>query len=178
MTDTKEHRSYEKPDEHKAGVAVGAVSGTAMGALAGASVGPVGALAGAAVGGILGSVAGRSAAKSVDAAVESRHWEQNFKTRPYVDPALKYEDYEPAFRFGWESVARHDGRDFNDIDVELMREWDAHRGESPLTWERAREASRDAWDRIHRGEGTAAAHAPNSKRKAYETNSTMDRGDG
>ena len=177
MTDTKEHRPFEKPDEHKAGVAVGAVSGTVMGALAGASVGPVGAVAGAALGGALGSVAGRSAAKSVDAAVENRHWEQAFKTRPYVDPSLKYSDYEPAYRFGWESYERHAGREFNDIDVELMREWDSHRGESPLTWERAREATREAWERVGNHEDDATDRDP-AKRKAYETNSTMDRGDG
>ena len=37
------------------------------------------------------------------------------------------------------------GRSFDGVDSVLSRDWNASRGKSPLAWERARFASRDAW---------------------------------
>src|SRR5262245_56564427 len=131
-TNDKHHQPVEKPDEHRAGVGVGATSGSVMGAIAGASAGPLGAVAGAVIGGAIGGAVGHSAAKSVDAAIENKHWEDAFKSVPYADRSLKYADYAPAYRFGWESYGRYEGRNFDDIQFELMHDWDAHRSDSPL----------------------------------------------
>jgi hypothetical protein len=178
MIDSKEtpHIPVERPDEHRAGVVVGAVSGSVMGALAGASAGPMGAATGAALGGVIGGAVGHSAAKSVDATMENNHWEEAFKSAPYADPSLKYADYAPAYRFGWESYDRYAGRNFDDIQFELMHDWDAHRSDSPLTWEKAKAATRDAWDRVGRFARKDAATDGSPDRPAYETNATLDQG--
>ena len=184
MTDKREPKtpvSSEVP--HPIGLGLGATSGVIAGASLGAAAGPVGVVAGAVVGAVVGGVVGKSAARSVDAAIENKYWQENFRNSSYIDPKLKYADYEPAYRFGWESYERHEGRRFEDLNAQLQREWDAHRADSPLTWEQAKAATRDAWHRVDRpststsnaDEFTAAEGAP--ERKAFETNSTMDRGD-
>ncbi|MEO5763224.1 MAG: hypothetical protein ABIR28_13035 [Vicinamibacteria bacterium] len=121
-------------------------------------------VAGAAFGGVMDGVAENSAARSIDAAQEDKYWKEQFKDAPHVDHTLEYVDYEPAYRFGWESYHRYEGRQFADLNVELQRDWDAHRADSPLTWEKARAATEAAWRRVeHRYiESTASGGPPHS----------------
>ena len=42
----------------------------------------------------------------------------------------------------------HPGRKFEDVEGDLSRGWNAARGKSALEWERARSATRDAWNRV------------------------------
>lgn len=55
--------------------------------------------------------------------------------------------FESAYRYGWEACIRHGGRSFDEVEDELGREWDSHRGRSDLGWLEARTAARDAWTR-------------------------------
>jgi hypothetical protein len=136
------------PGAHPVGVAVGAAGGATAGAAIGAVAGPVGAVVGAAVGGLAGGLAGKGAAEAVNPTVEDEYWRGTYVERPYVETGRNYEYYRPAYRFGWESYSQHGQRDFDDLDETLSREWDAHRGDSLQTWNEAREAARDAWNRV------------------------------
>lgn len=65
-------------------------------------------------------------------------------------PWWSYEEYASAYRFGSESRTRYSGRSFDDVKRDLEREWESQQDRSSLSWQRAREAVRDAWHRVER----------------------------
>lgn len=139
------------PGAHPVGVGVGAASAGAVGAVAGSMVGgPVGAVVGAAIGGVAGGLAGKSVAEMVDPTVETAYWRDNYAARPYYETGRPYEHYEPAYRYGWESYDRYEGKRFGDVESDLERGWDKVKGQSSLAWDKAKHATRDAWDRVER----------------------------
>jgi hypothetical protein len=139
----------KEPGSHPLGTAAGSTAGAAAGAAIGAAVsGPAGALVGGALGAIAGGAAGHSAAEKVNPTVEDAYWRDNYTTRPYVQRDADYEEYRPAYRYGWESRDRHAGRDFDEVEDDLERGWEQARGRSRLSWQDAKHATRDAWKRI------------------------------
>lgn len=141
------------PGSHPAGTGVGAVAGGLAGAMAGAAIGsavPVaGTVIGAVVGAVAGGLVGKGVAESVNPTDEDAYWRDTYKTRPYYETGRTYEDYRPAYEHGWESRGRYAGRKFEDVEPELRREWEAS-GRKDYSWDKARDAARDAWDRIDR----------------------------
>jgi hypothetical protein len=59
-----------------------------------------------------------------------------------------FNDYGPAYRYGWESRARHVGRKFDELETELSRDWDSAKGASRLPWNDAKSAAKAAWIRV------------------------------
>jgi len=156
VPDRNEDPITGEPGSHPVGTGVGtAIGGAAAGAAGGAMGGPVGAAVGAVVGGVVGGLAGHEVAESYDPTVEETYWRENYTARPYYDKATAYEEYRPAYRYGWESRARCSDLTFDEVEPELRRGWDTARAESKLDWDRARHATRDAWDRI--GQRTEAS---------------------
>ncbi|HEV3120847.1 MAG TPA: hypothetical protein VGY53_03040 [Isosphaeraceae bacterium] len=141
----------EEPANEAGGVNVrGGAAGAVIGGLAGAVGGPIGAALGAMAGAVVGGYGTSEAPESIDLSGEDAFWRVNYRTRPYVDASTPYEEYQPAFRYGWEARANYSGRRFEEIEPELERGWvDARRG-SHLEWSTARLAALDAWDRIDR----------------------------
>ncbi len=140
------------PGAHPVGVGIGtAAGGAAAGAAAGAIGGPVGAVAGAVVGGVVGGLAGKGVAEKINPTVEHDYWRENYTRRPYVRSDATYEDYGPAYEYGWAafSADQFRGRDWQSAEPDLEREWEARRGQSRLSWSQAREATRDAWNRCY-----------------------------
>ena len=136
------------PGAHPAGVGAGAVAGGVAGGAIGAMAGPVGAAVGAAIGAVAGGLAGKGVAEMIDPTAEEAYWREHYSDRPYHDEATSYDEYAPAYRYGWESRMRHQGRSFVDVDTDLEHGWENARGTSRLDWERAKAATRDAWERI------------------------------
>ena len=132
---------------HKVGTAAGAVAGGAAGAAVGSAGGPVGTVVGAAVGAVVGGFAGKGIAEQIDPTVEDAYWRDNFMSRPYASGST-YDEYEPAYRYGWDSYSRYPGRRFDEVESDLSHDWDRAKGESKLTWDRAKVATRDAWNRV------------------------------
>ena len=113
------------------------------GGMAGAAVGgPVGAMVG---GAIVGGLAGHGIAVGINPTAEDAYWRESYRTRPYVDPHRPYDDYQPAYRYGWESRARYANRRWEEVEADLERGWEAAKSLSRLTWNDARQAVRDAW---------------------------------
>jgi hypothetical protein len=136
---------------HPVGVGVGAVAaGAAAGAVGGALAGPVGAVAGAVVGGVVGGMAGKAAAESINPTVETKHWSENYSSRPYAQTDTSYEEYAPAYQYGWEMFDKRgrQGQSFDSIESELSRGWNQAKGSSRLGWDKAKVATREAWDRV------------------------------
>ena len=134
-------------------VVTSAALGAAIsGALVGSVAGPVGAAVGAAVGALAAGIGGNAIAESVDADAEAAYWRNNYRDRPYVDPAASFDDYGPAFSHGVANFVKHRDRPFEDVEADLSLEWGTARGPSTLEWERAREASLDGWVRARDGQ--------------------------
>ena len=86
--------------------------------------------------------------REIDWGTEDAYWRANFHTRPYVKADRGYEHYEPAYRYGAEARARHGtAREWTEIEPELERGWSSYRGTSQSSWQDARDAARDAWER-------------------------------
>jgi hypothetical protein len=128
------------------GVAGGVAGGAAAGAAVGGVTGPVGAALGAAVGAAAGAMAGKTGSDLAEA--EEAYWRENYTSRPYVTAGSTYDVYGPAYRYGVDTYARYPGRSFDEVEPELSRDWSTARGSSSLQWEKAKHATRDAWQRL------------------------------
>ncbi|MDX1996735.1 MAG: hypothetical protein SF066_03365 [Thermoanaerobaculia bacterium] len=138
---------------HPVGTGFGAIGGGAAGAALGAAVaGPAGALLGAVVGGVTGGLVGKGAAELVNPLREGEYWSSHYAERPYVAAGTPYDQYEPAYRYGWEARGAHDGRRFEEVEASLEHGWDTAKGASKLAWSEAKAASRDAWHHVDRVE--------------------------
>lgn len=136
---------------HPVGVGTGAAGGGIAGAVIGAAVGgPIGAGVGAVVGAVTGGMAGKEAAEAINPTTEHAFWRTEYRSRPYFTQDSPYEEFGPAYQYGWESYAAlpAKGKTFKDMEPQLRRDWDHHRGGSKLNWEKARDATRDAWQRV------------------------------
>ncbi len=137
------------PGSHPVSTGVGALlGGAAAGAVAGTVVGPVGTVIGAAVGALAGGLAGKSVGEMIDPTAETAYWRDNYKSRPYVGSDSTFDHYEPAYRYGMDSFGQYRGRDFDEVEPHLSRDWNSARGTSTLTWDKAKHATRDAWNRV------------------------------
>jgi len=134
---------------HPVGSGLGAaIGGATTGAVAGAVAGPIGTVAGAIVGGIAGGLAGKAIAENYDPTVESEYWRNEYKNRDYYNDTYGYESYEPAYRAGWESYDRD--VDWVDREANARQRWENEGGSESMSWDEAKFASQDAYDRIHR----------------------------
>jgi hypothetical protein len=146
----------KEPGSHPVGTGVGAVAGgvagigavIATGAVLGSAVGPLGTAMGVAVGAVAGGLAGKGVAEQVNPTVEETYWRENFASRPYVTEGAAREDIAPAYRYGWESRERYPDKTFDDVELDLERDWEHERGASRLAWADAKPAARDAWERV------------------------------
>lgn len=147
------------PGAHPVGTGVGAAAGgAAAGAAIGSVAGPVGTVIGTAAGAVIGGLAGKGIAENINPTEEHAYWRNNYSSRPYAKSGESYDDYGPAYQYGWESSAKHQGSRFEDVESSLQTDWEKAKGKSRLGWDRAKEAVRDSWDRVtHR---TRSANNP------------------
>ncbi len=75
-------------------------------------------------------------------------WRDNFRNRPYATADRRFEDYEPGYRYAYESATRYRGRSWNDVEPDLRTGWNKFEGRGQSTWENIKESVRDAWDNI------------------------------
>src|ERR687883_241963 len=100
-----------EPGAHPVGTGVGAATGGTVGAVIGGAVGgPVGAVIGAAGGGLAGGPAGKGVTESVNPTEEDAYWRGSYSSRPYAQQGRSYDEYRPAYQYGWESRGRYADR--------------------------------------------------------------------
>jgi hypothetical protein len=80
---------------------------------------------------------------------EDQYWQKTYRSRPYGSNTT-YDQWQPAYRFGYESAGRYSGRSWNEVERDLERDWDTYgyRGDNRSTWQQIKDAARDAWDRV------------------------------
>jgi len=93
-------------------------------------------------------VAGNTIAESIDPAAEEAYWRENYSSRPNVNREVSFNEYRPAYSYGVDAHRRYEGQSFEQAEPELMRDWDRVKGMSSLTWENAKHAVRDSWQRV------------------------------
>lgn len=136
--------------DHSVGAGTGAVAGAVTGAAVGSAAGPVGTLVGAIAGGMVGAKAGDSIAEAVNPTQYVEHFQTQYKSAPYYTSGREWSDYEPAYKYGYETYGQYRGKKFDDIEGDLERNWDNTRANSRLAWNEARDAVRDGWHHIER----------------------------
>jgi uncharacterized protein YcfJ len=138
------------PGAHPVGTGVGAAGGAAAGAAIGAVAGPVGAAVGLVAGAIAGGLAGKGVAETMDPTVEEAYWKANYSKQSYVERNAAYATYQPAYRIGYEGRSRYPGKTYEEVEADLQRDYEKSRVTSGLTWEKAKRATRDAWNRVEK----------------------------
>jgi len=136
------------PGAHPVGTGVGAAGGAAAGAAIGAVGGPVGAAVGLVVGAVAGGLAGKGVAEKIDPTVEDDYWRNNYSKQKYVEPKASYDTYRPAYRTGYEGYTRYPGKKFEEVESDLQRDYEQGKGDARLEWDKAKLATRDAWQRV------------------------------
>lgn len=151
--DTNPDAITGEPGSHPVGTGLGAAGGGAAGAAIGTAVGgPIGTVVGAVIGAISGGLAGKAVAEAVDPTAEDAYWREQHGSASYAK-GRTYEDYQPAYRTGYESFGKYEpGTKFEDAESELREEYSASKPKLP--WEHARPAAEAAWKRVEKGEAT------------------------
>jgi hypothetical protein len=82
----------------------------------------------------------------MDWAVEDEYWRTSYASRPYIGSNRDYHYWQPAYRYGYESAQRYQGRNWNDVENDLRSGWDSypHRGSARGTGRRSRPRSATA----------------------------------
>lgn len=151
MTDIKK--------DHNLGAGTGAVGGAVAGAVAGTAVaGPLGTVVGAIAGGVLGAKAGDSIAEAVNPTEYTNQFRDTYQSTPYYSAGREWSDYEPAYKYGYDTYGEYRGQRFEDVEGRLERNWDATRADSRLAWAEAKGAVRDGWHKIERAMPGDADH--------------------
>ena len=136
--------------DHNIGSGTGAVAGAVTGAAVGSAGGPVGSVVGAVVGGVVGAKAGDSIAEAVNPTEYHDHFKTEYKNTPYYTAGREWNDYEPAYQYGYDTYGQYRGQRFEDVETDLERNWNQTRAKSNLEWNEAKQAVRDGWHHIER----------------------------
>lgn len=84
-------------------------------------------------------------------ATTDRYYADQFEGVDYRDRDSSYDDYRPAYRYGTQARSRYGNRSWDDdLESELATGWERSRDSSPLSWDKARFAVRDAWHGVER----------------------------
>ncbi len=150
-----EHRKDE--DRTAATSARGGVNGGAREeGLIGLAAGPLGAMLAAGGAGHAGNKIAQRIGEAPEWGVYMRHFADQFRCAGYYRSGFEWQDYRPAYHYGYEHYTRNPGRPFDDIAPDLRRNWGLARAGSRLTWEDACEAVRDGWDYLSGNAPSAA----------------------
>lgn len=156
MDEKSEQEKHENRDpvtgehgSHPVGTGIGTAGGAVAGGAIGAAIaGPVGSVAGAIIGGVAGAYSGRGVAEAVNPTVEEQYWRENHPKQSYASGENSYDKFAPAYRAGYEAVAKYPGKHFDEIEDEVALDYQKSEPGSALPWDRARQASRAAWTRV------------------------------
>lgn len=136
--------------DHSIGEGTGAGAGAITGAAVGSAAGPIGTVVGAVAGAVLGAKAGGAVAEAVNPTEYSQHFETNYNKADYYTAERDWNDYKPAYQYGYDTYGQYQGKRFEDVENTLEQNWDATKANSRLAWNEARGAVRDGWHYIER----------------------------
>ena len=89
-------------------------------------------------------------AEAVNPTEYTDHFQRTYETAPYYSAGRQWNDYEPAYRYGYDTYGEYRGQRFEDVESTLERNWDSAKADSRLAWAEAKSAVRDGWHHIER----------------------------
>ena len=78
------------------------------------------------------------------------HFRNNYEQAGYYNKERTWNDYEPAYQYGYSQYGQRRGQRFEDIENDMERGWEATKANSRLAWHEAKEAVRDGWHHLER----------------------------
>ena len=102
--------------------------------------------------------AGSAAGKAAWDPAEDTFWRGHYEREPYFQKDMAWDDYEPAYRYGWDWHKRHPEGKWEDFEHDMSSGWDNFKMKSRLKWEHAKHAAKAAWDRAVHGKKHHAEH--------------------
>lgn len=98
----------------------------------------------------------------------------HFKSRYGTDRSARWEDYSPAYQYGYQSASdtRYRGRNWNDVEPDLRRDYQARYPNS--AWERMKESIRYGWEKMT-GQHSHHSHYDDDFRNDFTTRYGSDR---
>jgi hypothetical protein len=84
----------------------------------------------------------------LDWTTEEDYWRKSYASRPYVGQNRDFEYWKPAYRYGYDSASRYQGRQWDEVEGDLRTGWNSYEHRGSSTWEQIKDAVRDAWDRL------------------------------
>jgi hypothetical protein len=100
------------------------------------------------IGGIAGWLEGKTVAEGISPDEEMKYWSDNYSQRPYHQSDRTWDDYRPAYLAGIYTYSPK--QRYDEAEKNIESDWHKIRGKSQLSWDEARLATRDAWDRLDR----------------------------
>ncbi len=144
-----------EPGAHPLGTGIGAAAAGAVGTAIGATAGPLGAVVGAVVGSVMGGLVGKHAAEAVNPTVIKSGRRQS---QDNIRPDQSYEAHQLAYQIGYQGYLDHidENMSYAEIEPELeheyQRELELEGDGVSVSWDEARHAVKDAWERARRND--------------------------
>jgi hypothetical protein len=79
---------------------------------------------------------------------EEKYWREQHAKQPYADKERPFEEYAPAYRTGAEAAQKYPGKKFEDIEDEVILDYERSPAGAALPWDHARHAVHAAWARL------------------------------
>ena len=78
---------------------------------------------------------------------EAAYWREQHSKQPYAKNS-SYEQFEHAYRTGYNSSMKYRGRNFDEVEQSVANEYDNAKPDSALPWDTVRPAVKSVWDRM------------------------------
>lgn len=78
------------------------------------------------------------------------YWRTQYEKEGYFEAGRSYDDYEGAYRAGYEGRSQYQGKTFDEVENDVRSAWEKTKGQSQLARDKAKHAARAAWDRVER----------------------------
>jgi hypothetical protein len=78
---------------------------------------------------------------------EAAYWRAQHSKQPYAKNS-SYEQYEHAYRTGYNSYQKYRGRQFDEVEESVANDYETGKPDSALPWDTVRPAVNSVWDRM------------------------------
>jgi hypothetical protein len=79
---------------------------------------------------------------------EEKYWREQHPKQPYADKERSFEEYAPAYRAGAEAARKYPGKKFEEIENDVVLDYERSEVGSALPWDHARHAVHAAWAKL------------------------------
>ena len=74
----------------------------------------------------------------------------SYQDASYYRPGRTWDDYEPAYHYGYDRYGELRGRRWNEVENDLESGWEQAKARSRLAWAEAKDAVREGWHKLER----------------------------